>query len=140
MVSNVKNYESIITQETSGFYERNAYVYLGFSWGTRSMILNGFKYYPECAIAIDPSATGTSFTVGETFDMDSWVCDRILANCNYSSVFKSSDVKWSKPSGMVDKNNIFKAAGEYEIKATYNKMEASVTIKVAEAPAEEAAE
>ena len=136
MVSNVEKYESIITQEATGFYERNAYVYLGFSWGTRSMILNGFKYYPECAIAVDTTSAGTKFTVGETFDVKTWIVNRVLANCNYSPVLKSGDVKWTKPSGLFNSKNVIQKAGSYEITAKYNGMEAKVKIKVAKAPVE----
>ena len=133
MVSNVDHYDSIIAQEATGFYQYNAYAYLGFSWGTRSMILNGYEYYPEVALAIDPSNTGTNFAVGEPFDRDSWVALRILKNLSYSSVFKASEVKWTVPSDMLDENKNFKAAGDYEIKAAWNSMEASVTVHVADA-------
>lgn len=131
MVSNVDHYDSIIAQEATGFYQYNAYAYLGFSWGTRSMILNGYEYYPEVALAIDPTGTGTEFTVGETFDRDSWVALRVLKNLSYSSVFKASEVKWTVPADMVDKDNVFQAAGEYEISASWNGLEASVKIHVA---------
>ena len=140
MVSNVKNYESIIAQETDGFYQRSAYAYLGFSWGTRSMILNGYKYYPEAAIAIDPSATGTEFYVGDTFDRDSWVCDRILANCTYSSIFKQSEAKWTWPSNMTNSSNVFTKAGEFKVKVSWNSMTAEKTITVSEVPPEPAPE
>ena len=130
MVSNVDHYDSIIAQEATGFYQYNAYAYLGFSWGTRSMILNGYEYYPEVALAIDPSNTGTQFKVGEPFDRDSWVALRVLKNLSYSSVFKSSEVKWTVPSDMLDKDGNFQQAGDYEIKAAWNSMEASVTVHV----------
>ena len=133
MVSNVDHYDSIIAQEATGFYQYNAYAYLGFSWGTRSMILNGYEYYPEVALAIDPSNTGTQFKVGEPFDRDSWVALRVLKNLSYSSVFKSSEVKWTVPSDMLDKDGNFQQAGDYEIKAAWNNMEASVTVHVSAA-------
>ena len=133
MVSNVDHYDSIIAQEATGFYQYNAYAYLGFSWGTRSMILNGYEYYPEVALAIDPTGAGSNFAVGDTFDKDALVALRILKNLSYSSVFKASEVKWTFPSGMMDKNNVLLAAGDYEIKATWNNMEASLNVKVAEA-------
>ena len=136
MVSNVSNYDSIIGQEATGFYEYNIYVYLGFSWGTRSMGLGGYLYYPEVAIAIDPSNTGTEFHVGDTFDKEALKALRILKNLNYSAVFKSSEVKWEYPSGMLDSNNVIQQAGEHEIKATWNGMEASIKVNVSEAPAE----
>ena len=136
MVSNVNNYDSIIGQEATGFYEYNIYVYLGFSWGTRSMGLGGYLYYPEVAIAIDPSNTGTEFQVGDTFDKEALKALRVLKNLNYSAVFKSSEVKWEYPSGMLDSNNVIKQAGEHEIKATWNGMEASIKVNVSEAPAE----
>ena len=133
MVSNVDHYDSIIAQEATGFYQYNAYAYLGFSWGTRSMILNGYEYYPEVALAIDPTGAGNEFAVGDVFDKDALVALRILKNLSYSSVFKASEVKWTFPDGMMDKNNILQAAGDYEIKATWNGMEASLNVKVAEA-------
>ena len=133
MVSNVDHYDSIIAQEATGFYQYNAYAYLGFSWGTRSMILNGYEYYPEVALAIDPTGAGNEFAVGDVFDKDALVALRILKNLSYSSVFKASEVKWTFPDGMMDKNNVLQAAGDYEIKATWNGMEASLNVKVAEA-------
>ena len=132
MVSQTSKYESIITAPSTGFYERAAYVYLGFSWGTRSMILNGYRYYPEVALAIDPSSTGLEFKVGDTFDRSGWVADRILKNKNYSAVFKASEVKWTDQAGMLT-NGKFTAAGEYTVKATWNGFEAEVTVKVSEA-------
>lgn len=131
MVSQTSKYESIITSPSSGFYERAAYVYLGFSWGTRSMILNGYRYYPEVALAIDPSSTGLEFKVGDTFDRSGWVADRILKNKNYSAVFKSSEVTWTDEAGMLQ-NGKFTAAGEYTVKAKWKSFEAEVTVKVTE--------
>ena len=137
MVSNVTNYDSIIGQEATGFYEYNIYVYLGFSWGTRSMGLGGYLYYPEVAIAIDPSNLEAEYHVGDTFDKEALKALRILKNLNYSAVFKSSEVKWTYPDGMLDKDNVLQAAGEYEIKAVWNSMEATYKVNVKEAPAEE---
>ncbi|MCQ2772671.1 MAG: hypothetical protein MJ238_05315 [Bacilli bacterium] len=135
MVSNTDKYEMIETTEAGGFYERQAWVYLGFSWGTRSMGISGYQYYPEVALAIDPSSTGTEFKVGETFDRSGWVGNRILKNLSYSAVFKSGDVKWTDPAGMLEGGK-FKEAGEYEIKAAYNGFEATCKITVSEAEAE----
>lgn len=136
MVSNTDKYEMIETTEAGGFYERQAWIYLGFSWGTRSMGISGYQYYPEVALAIDPSSTGTEFHVGETFDRSGWVGNRILKNLSYSAVFKSGDVKWTDPAGMLEGGK-FKEPGEYEIKATYNGFEASCKITVLEALAED---
>ena len=135
MVSNVNNYDSIIAQEATGFYQYQIYVYLGFNWGTRSMGLGGYLYYPEVALAIDPTGAGSNFAVGDTFDSDALKALRILKNLNYAAVFKSSEVKWTFPSDMKDKNNVLLAAGDFEIKATWNNFEATTTIHVAEAPA-----
>ena len=143
MVSNVEHYDSILATEASGFYAYDAYAYLGFSWGTRSMGLHGYYYYPEVALAIDPSNVSTNLVVGDTFDKEALIAVRILKNLTYSSVFKSSEVTWTYPSDMMDKNDVLLAAGEYEIKASWKNSvlkvtsEASVKINVAEAPAEE---
>ncbi len=131
MVSNVSKYESIITEPATGFYECHAYVYLNMGWGTRSMILNGYVYYPVVDLAIDTADTGTEFKVGKTFDRSSWTANRILKNLNYSAVFKASEVRWTDPAGMLDGGK-FAAAGSYDITATWNGLTATKTITVTE--------
>ena len=131
LVGYVDRYEFINFERASGFYDWRAHIYLGFSWGTRSMEIAGYMYYPEVAIAIDPSSTGLEFKVGDTFDRDGWVADRILKNLNYSAVFKASEVTWTDPTGLKNGQQITDA-GEYEVKAKWNGFEASVTVKVTE--------
>ena len=131
LVSNVSKYEFINFESASGFYDWRAHIYLGFSWGTRSMEIAGYMYYPEVAIAIDPSSTGTEFKVGETFDRSGWVADRILKNLNYSAVFKSSEVTWTDGAG-IKNGQAFTAAGEYEVTAKWNGFEAKTIVTVTE--------
>ena len=131
LVSNVSKYEFINFERASGFYDWRAHIYLGFSWGTRSMEIAGYMYYPEVALAIDPSSTGTEFKVGEVFDRDGWVADRILKNLNYSAVFKASEVTWTDGTGIKNKQ-AFTAAGEYEVTAKWNGFEASIKVSVTE--------
>ena len=131
LVGNVSKYEFINFEEASGFYDWRAHIYLGFSWGTRSMEIAGYMYYPEVALAIDPSSTGLEFKVGDTFDREGWVADRILKNLNYSAVFKASEVTWTDPTGLKNGQKIT-AAGEYEVTAKCNVFEASVTVTVTE--------
>ena len=131
LVGYVSKYEFINFERASGFYDWRAHIYLGFSWGTRSMEIAGYMYYPEVAIAIDPSSTGLEFKVGDKFDRDGWVADRILKNLNFSAVFKASEVSWTDPTGLKNGQKI-EAAGEYEVKAKWNGFEASVTVTVTE--------
>ena len=131
LVSNVSKYEFVNFERASGFYDWRTHLYLGFSWGTRSMEIAGYMYYPEVAIAIDPSSTGTEFKVGETFDRSGWVADRILKNLNYSAVFKASEVSWTDGTG-IKNGQAFSAAGEYTVTAKWNGFEASVTVTVSE--------
>ena len=129
LVSNVSKYESIICTKASGFYEWKAHIYLGFSWGTRSMEVCAYRYYPVVAIAIDPSIGGTEFVVGQTFDRDGWVADRILKNLNYSAVFKASEVKWTDDENLKNKQKI-EETGDYEITAEWNNLKATITVHV----------
>ena len=151
MVSNVNHYDSIIAQEATGFYQYQAYAYLGFSWGTRSMILNGYEYYPEVALALNTQDSVLEAYVGEEYDMSSWVPTRILKNLTFSSVFKPVDVTWAAEDGSVaisyvDNNKsrgissiigTFNSTGEKKVTIKWGGFEADVTIKVSEAPAEE---
>ena len=131
LVSNVSKYEFINFEKASGFYDWRAHIYLGFNWGTRSMEIAGYMYYPEVALAIDPSSTGLEFKVGDTFDREGWVADRILKNLSYSAVFKASEVTWTDGSGIKNGQKIA-AAGEYEVTAKWNGFEAKVTVTVTE--------
>ena len=151
MVSNVNHYDSIIAQEATGFYQYQAYAYLGFSWGTRSMILNGYEYYPEVALALNTQDSVLEAYVGEEYDMSSWVPTRILKNLTFSSVFKPVDVTWEAEDGSVaisyvDNNKsrgissiigTFNSTGDKKVTIKWGGFEADVTIKVTEAPAEE---
>ena len=151
MVSNVNHYDSIIAQEATGFYQYQAYAYLGFSWGTRSMILNGYEYYPEVALALNTQDSVLEAYVGEEYDMSSWVPTRILKNLTFSSVFKPVDVTWAAEDGSVaisyvDNNKsrgissiigTFNSTGDKKVTIKWGGFEADVTIKVSEAPAEE---
>lgn len=131
MVGNVSKYESIITEPASGFYERQAYIYLNMGWGTRSIIVSGYKYYPEVALAINPGSDKLETKVGESIDVNSWVAVRVLKNLTYSAVFKKSEVTWTIPAEL--KKTTLETAGEYEVKAKWGNFQAAVTVKVNEA-------
>ena len=134
LVSNVSKYESIICKAASGFYEWRAHIYLGFSWGTRSMEVCAYRYYPEVALSIDASVGNNYFFVGEEFDRDGWVANRILKNLNYSAVFKASEVKWTDGEGIKNHQKLTEE-GEYEVTASWTngfnqKFEASIVVTV----------
>ena len=57
MVSNYSHYEDIICDSADGFYDYITYVYLGFSWGQRSIDLSGYLAYEPIAIAVDTDTT-----------------------------------------------------------------------------------
>lgn len=131
MVSNTSRYESIIAEKTSGFYERQAYLYLNMGWGQRSIICGGYMYYPEVALFIDAGVDGAAlnYKVGQTYDRSSWVAKRVLKNLAYSSVFKASEVSWTDPTGMAS-NGKFAAAGDYEVKASWKGLTATINVHV----------
>lgn len=96
MVTNIDRYESIICQEAKGFYQWQAYMYLHMSWGgDRSIIMNGYYYYPDVALIIDTVGSELKAVKGEEFDISFWQPSRVLKNLTYTSVLKGADVKWS---------------------------------------------
>lgn len=130
MVSNTNRYESIITQDCTGFYTKQAYLYLGFSWGTRSIICNGFMYYPEIDIAINMGVENDHvYKVGDDFSVNTLKVYRILKDLNFGATFDNPKATITIPSGMVVDGQLA-AAGEYTITATYNGFETSKTITV----------
>ena len=156
MVSNQNNYQSIITEPATGFYHYQSYVYIGKNGG-RSMILNGYEYYPEVAIALNTNNVELETTVDEDFDMSSWVPTRVLKNLTYTAIFKPVDVTWAVTNGKLTTKYVddqksrgissitanFASEGEQTVtiqwKNDLNKtFEASVKVNVKAAPAEEA--
>ena len=142
-----EKYNSLIAQPSTGFYTYQIYAYLRMSWGDdRSMILNGYEYFPEVAIAIDTQNAELTAYKGEEYDMSSWVPTRILSSLDYSSVFKPVDVTWAAQDGKVsisyvddDKNRgissitaVFDSVGEKDVTIKWNGFEASVKVNVVE--------
>ncbi len=146
LVSNVSKYEFINFEKASGFYDWRTHIYLGFSWGTRSMEIAGYKYYPEVAMVIDQQDSMPEFKVGKDGDISAWTPTRILKNLSFSSVFVQTDVTWEATNGSVTVSYVdgqkargissiiakFNAAGEQTITAKWNGFEASVTVTVTE--------
>ena len=146
LVSNVSKYEFINFEKASGFYDWRAHIYLGFSWGTRSMEIAGYKYYPEIAMVIDQQDSMPEFKVNKDGDISAWTPTRILKNLSFSSVFVQTDVTWEATNGSVTVSYVdgqkargissiiakFNAAGEQTITAKWNGFEASVTVNVEE--------
>ena len=102
MVSNLTHYESISSKAKNGFYKYQAYMYLdmGKVWGqgsnARSIIMNGYPYYPEVALYIDTQiAEDITFKVNEDNDIRAWTPSRVLKNLEYSSILVQTDVSWS---------------------------------------------
>ena len=131
-----ENFKSIITDSVKGFYSRQGYVFLNPGWGGRSVVVSGYKYYPDVAMFIDTDGQDT-FKVGDVFNRENiWAANRVIKNLNYNPIMDVDSVKWTYPEGMLDENNKFKAAGEYEIKAKWGNFEDSVKVTVSEAAAE----
>ena len=132
MVSNSSNYTSIITDPVKGFYERQGYVHINPGWGDRSVVVTGYKYYPDVAIFIDTDDI-VNFKVGEVFNRQTdWAANRVIKKLTYTPIVNVNEVTWTYPAGMLDENDKFVAAGEYEIKAKWKTFEDSVTITVTE--------
>lgn len=142
-----EKYNSLIAQPSTGFYTYQIYAYLRMSWGDdRSMILNGYEYFPEVAIAIDTQNAELTAYKGEEYDMSSWVPTRVLSSLDYSSIFKPVDVTWAAEDGKVtieyvdgEKNRgissitaVFDSVGEKNVTIKWNGFEASVKVNVVE--------
>ena len=95
MVSNIDRYQSIIANPSKGFYQYQAYAYCKMSWGdSRSIIMNGYHYYPEVAIAIDTQGVLPEFHAEEEVDISFWTPMRVLKDLSYSSIFVQTEVDW----------------------------------------------
>lgn len=141
MQSNTNHYESIITAPMTGFYSRQAYIFLNPGWGDgRSVVVSGYLYYPDADMFISAGHGGT-FKVGERAKISA---NRILKNLSYGAIIKKSELHWNIPDDMLEKSSAtqavtegkFAAAGEYEISVTWGEFSATKTIVVEEAAEE----
>ena len=130
-----KFFKSIITQPpmggTNDFYECQAYVYMYPGWGKgRSVVVSGYKYYPDVATFIDTNDTAT-MKVGEKFVVNStWFLDKVIKNLKYTPVIPTSEVTWEIPEGMIDDSKRLLEPGQYEITAKWKDYEATATLRV----------
>ena len=159
MVSNLTHYESISSKEKNGFYKYQAYMYLdmGKVWGqgtnARSIIMNGYPYYPEVALYIDTQMTeDITFKVNEDNDIRAWTPSRVLKNLEYSSILVQTDVSWSiVPEGEEGAQTTpgtisvkyskgqktegtckFTETGKHQIKISWNGLSATLDVNVVE--------
>ena len=132
MVSDSSNFKSIITDPVKGFYQRQGYVYLNPGWGGRSVVVSGYKYYPNVAIFVDTDEQ-EEFKVGDVFNRSTiWAVNKVIKNLSYTPVVDVDSVKWTYPENMLDDTDKFTAAGEYTIQAEWEGFSTSVTITVSE--------
>ena len=131
MVTDNERYQFLNCDPSTGFYSKKTYLYLGFSWGTRSMTAFGFMYYPEVDIAIHFGEDNDHiFRVGDSFDKNKITVYRILKDLNFGAIFTNKTFTVTLPTGMLDSDGCLAAEGEYEIKATYNGFSTTRTLKV----------
>ena len=126
------------------------------SWGgDRSIIMNGYPYYPEVTMFIDTEGEEEfSCEVNKDFDISYWTPSRVLKNLSYSAVFIQTDVTWEATNGSVKIEYVdgqknrgialitakFTQAGEQTITVKWNGLEASVKVNVVEPEPEPAPE
>lgn len=150
--SKYSNYQSIICEPSSGFYAYQAYVYFNPGFASRSIIANGYYYYPTVALAIDSGSKGVEFNVGDKFasyESNSkkywpigWTVHRILKNGMFGACYNFRDLdtgkdnsvadyklEWTYPEGMLE-NGMFAAAGTYDLVAKWGNLEVTITVTV----------
>jgi len=147
MISKSEDYQSIICEPSNGFYQYQAYVYFNPGFARRSIIANGYYYYPTVALAIeytDSQEEALSYKVGESFSLTGMTLNRILKNQKFGACFNMRDLDTSKDNSCADyivsyeaesgalTNGKFTAAGSYDITIKWGGLEIVVTAKVSE--------
>ena len=132
MVSNISKYENINCDiNKNSFYQYNGYIYLGLSWGQRSMIIKGRLAYDTIAIAIDTTSTGLTIKKGTSFETvkNSWVPCIILQNLTYGYLPAEENVTYAVEAGLVT-NGVFNTTGNFVIEATWNNFTCEIPITI----------
>ena len=126
--------------KTSGFYQYETYMYIdmGKIWGQssvgRSIRMNGYRYYPEVALAIDTKGTNTeTLTVGSTLDIGGWEVQRVLKNLSYSTCFEDDNnkISWQVNGAALNGTTIqLNNAGTYTITASWGGLTATAVLVI----------
>ena len=119
------------------------------SWGgDRSIIMNGYYYYPEVGMIIDTNNADTTAVLNEDFDISFWTPKRVLKNLSYTAVFIPTEVDWKiendggtvkveyvdgqKNRGIASITAKFNSTGTQTITATWGEFTASIDVEVVE--------
>lgn len=147
MISSSEDYQSIICEPSNGFYIYQAYVYFNPGFARRSIIANGYYYYPTVDLAIEYSgdeAEILSYKVGQSFSLTGMTLNRILKNQKFGACFNMRDLDTSKDNSCADyiisytadagvlSSGNFTAAGTYDITISWGGYSVVVTVTVTE--------
>lgn len=125
----------IITTDSNGFYSKQAVMYLHPGWGDgRSVLINGYMYYPDVALFIDTGDTNiNNLTAGSTLDINAWSAQRVIKNLKYSACYEDDTnvVTWKVNGNAINDGIInLSSAGTYVVTATWGGLTGSVSLIV----------
>ena len=92
------NANMMCVKSNSKFYEWTADIKLDFSWGTRSLKVNGFLYTPAIGMYIDTGTDELTYEYGDEIDTTKWTAMQVRNDLRVGAVFDpDKTIKWSIP-------------------------------------------
>lgn len=86
------------TKSNSKYYDWTADIRLDFSWGTRSLKINGYLYTPVIGMYIDTGDDDLTYEYGETIDTTKWTGMQVRNDLRVGAIFDpDTNITWTIP-------------------------------------------
>lgn len=85
-------------KSNSKYYDWTADIRLDFSWGTRSLKINGYLYTPVIGMYIDTGDDDLTYEYGETIDTSKWTGMQVRNDLRVGAIFDpDNNITWTIP-------------------------------------------
>lgn len=118
------NANMMCVKSNSKFYDWTADIKLDFSWGTRSLKINGFLYTPVIGMYVDTGTDKLTYEYGEEINISQWTAMQVRNDLRVGAIFDPDNtITWSLP-------NTKKYPGKQIVKANWKNFNYDIKVNI----------
>lgn len=118
------NANMMCVKSNSKFYDWTADIKLDFSWGTRSLKINGFLYTPVIGMYVDTGNDKLTYEYGDEINTSQWRAMQVRNDLRVGAIFDPDNtITWSLP-------NTKKYSGKQIVRANWNNFNYDIRVNV----------
>ena len=118
------NANMMCVKSNSKFYDWTADIKLDFSWGTRSLKINGFLYTPVIGMYVDTGTDKLTYEYGEEINISQWTAMQVRNDLRVGAIFDPDNtITWSLP-------NTKKYSGKQIVRANWTNFNYDIRVNV----------